>query len=163
MKPAIQDIAAHNAHEWKRLEFLLRQRKRPTILWVSCDTYPNRQATFEEMKRRLTPQFQPHALSLETSAMSLTRYLQERLPAEVLASEPGQWMVHLFDLEGQLAQRGEEEGAGLMASLNFERETLFRSFPFILVIWATPLATRRVQREAPDFWDWIANRFEFFY
>lgn len=142
MKTAPQDIAAHNAHEWKRLAFLLQQRQRPTILWVSCDTFPQRQATFVEMKHRLSPRFQPYPLSLETSAMSLTRYLQERLPAEVLLSEPGKWMVHLFDLESQLAQHQETDGAGLLASLNFERETLFRSFPFILVIWATPGAAR---------------------
>ena len=45
--------------------------------------------------------------------------------------------------------------------MNFERELLFRSFPFVIVFWSETYSQIRAQKLAPDFWDWLSYKFHF--
>ncbi|MEL6676455.1 MAG: hypothetical protein AAFR61_29875, partial [Bacteroidota bacterium] len=93
---------------------------------------------------------------------SLITFLKETLPEEVLESEPGSYMVHLFDLETWTVRQTEAEASSLIQAINFERELLFRTFPFFLFFWTDPFSRRKVQRFAMDFWDWLPYEFSFY-
>ncbi|RMG58814.1 MAG: hypothetical protein D6722_23150 [Bacteroidetes bacterium] len=154
------DISAHNAQEWRRLDFVLSNRQRPVLLWMSCDTPALQRAVRAQLGQRWHSRFAPLSLSVKEAQTSLTAFIQAELPSSVLHSSPGTHVLHLRDLERHRSWSSPGT-PDILLSLNLEREKLFRGFPFHLVIWASPAATRRVQRQAPDFWDWVANRFYF--
>ena len=49
----------------------------------------------------------------------------------------------------------------MISELNFERERLFRHFPFIVILWADTYMAGELRKKAKDLWDWITCYFEF--
>lgn len=155
-------IAEENAHEWEKISFVLNQRKKPTVVWISCDTDIKKKEVFEAFKARFSVSFQHFTLNLSLwKEGSFTGFLKENIPEEILHSVPGTWMVHLEHLESQLIKGNEDAVPPIVQVINFERELIFRSFPFFIVFWTNSFSSAAFQRSAHDFWDWVSNRFEF--
>ena len=159
-QPNVQ-VQQHNAEEWSKLDFLLQNRRKPTIIWMSSETFPLQLQSYQTFTQRYKS-YQHEALSLESFAdSSLERFIGQTTSQEANTSEEGTFMIHLFDLDRQLIHRQEEEVPVFLYILNFERELLFRDFNYFLVFWTSPRTQIQVQRHAPDFWDWVAYKFEF--
>lgn len=72
-----------------------------------------------------------------------------------------QHLVHLSGLEYSLMEEDPTSPGQLMPELNFERELVFRDLPCILVVWVNQYTLKRLQKEAPDFWDWVQYQYNF--
>jgi len=145
------------------LVFALGRRDEPTVALVECASLAKRRELEAQLAERM-PEYRYHVLDVTPySVVSLLRTLEEELPAEIKASQPVQWVVHVHGLENSrlLSQDGQLVPSPLTAQLNLERERLFRSVPYLIVLWGDADFFRTLQREAPDFWHWVTYRFRF--
>ncbi len=149
-----------NNKNWQKLDIVLRKRQKSTVIWITCDNYPYRQALIKEFINRFN-EFEHIKLSLaEFGEKSFIDFFKENLPAQ--AFDGGKYVVHLTDIETVLLPhlKAEKSKEHFLVMLNFEREILF-SFPFFIVFWSTTYAQIAVQQLATDFWDWLTYKFHF--
>lgn len=145
------------------LVFALGQRDQPTVALIECASLAKRRELEAQMAERM-PEYQFRVLDVTPyQVTSLLQTLNEHLPEEVKASKPVTWAVHVHGLENSrlLSQDGQLVPSPLIAQLNLERELLFRSVPYLIVLWSDADFFRTLQREAPDFWHWVTYRFRF--
>jgi tetratricopeptide (TPR) repeat protein len=148
--------------DWDELEYVLTERQKPALLVCSFDTLTSKTQSIAEFQQRF-PQFTQHEIdSTGERVVSLFRYLKEKLP-ELAETETGniQHLIHLSGLEYSLMAEDPVSPGQLLPELNFERELVFRDLPCILVIWVNQYTLKRLQKEAPDFWDWVQYRYHF--
>lgn len=146
-----------------QLVFALGRRDEPTVALVECASLAKRRELQAQLAARM-PEYRYYVLDVTPySVVSLLRTLEEKLPAEIKTSQPVQWVVHVHGLENSrlLSQDGQLVPSPLTAQLNLERERLFRSVPYLIVLWGDADFFRTLQREAPDFWHWVTYRFRF--
>ena len=151
------------AATFDELVFALGQRDQPTVALIECASLAKRRELETQMAERM-PEYQFHVLDvMPYQVTSLLHTLNEHLPEEVKASTPVTWAVHVHGLENSrlLSQDGQLVPSPLIAQLNLERELLFRSVPYLIVLWSDADFFRTLQREAPDFWHWVTYRFRF--
>jgi tetratricopeptide (TPR) repeat protein len=145
------------------LVFYLSTRKRPGFSVATFNTFHLRDRLIPLVISRI-PGLRHHRADLSgQSVVSLRRALIETLPDEVLRSSPVEYMVHVTGLETSVTGGG-PDGApvgDLIPNMNFERELLFRGFPFIILLWLDEGAARLFRRHALDLWDWVAGEFRF--
>ncbi len=163
MNEHVPTLSEENNQEWNKIFFVMAQRKKPDVVWISCDTYLKKKQVFDYFQGRFAEGFQHYSIDLaEWRSGSFVGFLQENTPVEILNCQPGNWIVHLQNLESHLIKiNNEDEVSPIATVINFERELIFRSFPFFLIFWTNGYASGIFRRSAHDFWDWVANRFEF--
>ena len=145
------------------LVFALGQRDQPTVALVECASLAKRRELEAQMVERM-PEYKFHVLDVTPYPVtSLLQTLNEHLSEEVKTSAPVTWAVQVHGLENSqhLSQDGQLVPSPLTAQLNLERELLFRSVPYLIVLWGDADFFRTLQREAPDFWHWVTYRFRF--
>ena len=165
MSPAVpSDLPLYDeAATFNELVFTLGQRDQPTVALVECASLAKRRELEAQMAERM-PEYRFHVLDVTPySVTSLLHTLNEHLPEEIKASLPVTWAVQVHGLENSqlLSQDGQLVPSPLTAQLNLERELLFRSVPYLIVLWGDADFFRTLQREAPDFWHWVTYRFRF--
>ena len=147
----------------KELLFALSQRDKPTLAFVECGSLAKRNELDAELASRL-PEYQFHTIDVTPfPVVSLLRTLTERLPEKVRSSSPVTYVVNVHGLENSLlvSQDGQFVPSLMTAQLNLERELLFRSVPYIVILWGDTHFFRTLQREAPDLWHWVTYKFRF--
>lgn len=165
MSPAApSDLPPYDeAATFDELVFALGQRDQPTVALIECASLAKRRELEAQMAERM-PEYRFHVLDVTPFAVtSLLHTLNEHLPEEIKASAPVTWVVQVHGLEDSylLNQEGDFVPSPLTAQLNLERELLFRSVPYLIVLWGDAGFFRALQREAPDFWHWVTYRFRF--
>ncbi|MDM8551256.1 tetratricopeptide repeat protein [Desulfobacterales bacterium HSG2] len=165
MSEEVNDIFSEkeNREQWDQLLFVLENRDKSTVAVIEYDGDEIKNRVCEKLMRTLS-QYRFYDLDLTTRrVVSLSRAFKENLPESVLDSEPATYIVNLFGLENSLftIKTGTLEESEMISELNFEREILFREFPFILILWADAYIVRKLREDAKDLWDWITYRFEF--
>ncbi len=160
---ALTGVPDDEATAWEELLFTLHDRDHPTVVFMECDSLP-RQTELETQLQQDLPEYQHHRIDLTPYPVtSLLRALAERLPHDVRHSPRVRYVVHIHGLENSLivTEDGELKHSLLTAQLNLERELLFRNVPYILVVWSDGVFFRKLQREAPDLWDWVTVKHRF--
>ena len=156
------NVDQYQTANWDELEYILTDRQKPALLVCSFDTLTGKAQSIAEFQQRF-PQFTQHEVdSTGERVVSLFRYLKEKLP-ELRDTETGniQHLIHLSGLEYSLMAEDPISPGQLLPELNFERELVFRDLPCILVIWVNHYTLKRLQKEAPDFWDWVQYQYHF--
>jgi tetratricopeptide (TPR) repeat protein len=148
--------------DWDELEYVLSERHKPATLVCSFDTLSTKEKAIAQFKRTF-PQYTQHEIDTTgEQVVSLFRYLNEKLPALANAQNGNiQTLVHLSGLEYSLMAEDPAGPGLLLPELNFERELVFRDLPVVLVIWVNHYTLKRLQKEAPDFWDWVQYQYHF--
>ncbi len=152
-----------NREQWDRLLFALKGRDRPTLALIAFDSDRIRGDIYEKLTKDLC-QYQFYELNLtDQRVVSLVRAFEENLPGFVLRSQPAEYIVNASGLENSLftMKEGRLEESAMISELNFEREILFRHFPFIIILWADIYMVGELRKKAKDLWDWITYYFEF--
>ncbi len=160
---ALTGVPEEEATAWEELLFTLHDRDHPTVVFMECDSLP-RQTELEAQLQQDLPEYQHHRIDLTPYPVtSLLRALAERLPHEVQQAPRVRYVVHVHGLENSLivTEDGELKHSLLTAQLNLERELLFRNVPYIIVVWSDAVFFRKLQREAPDLWDWVTVKHRF--
>ncbi|HEX8326951.1 MAG TPA: tetratricopeptide repeat protein [Hymenobacter sp.] len=165
MSPAApSDLPPYDeAATFDELVFALGQRDQPTVALVECASLAKRSELEAQMAERM-PEYQFRVLDVTPyQVTSLLQTLNEHLPEEVKTSPAVTYLVNVHGLENSryLSQDGQLVPSPLTAQLNLERELLFRSVPYLIVLWGDADFFRTLQREAPDFWHWVTYRFRF--
>ena len=146
-----------------QLCFALEGRSDSTLMLIACDTQTTRLRIFKKLQAHF-PDQPIYELDLSGEQVeSLNRSLRQNLPEQVLTATEPPYLVHVSGLEDSLFinQGGEIRVSTLVAQLNFERETLFRDFPFTTLIWTDPHFLDVLKRQAPDLWSWLVYVYEF--
>jgi len=147
----------------EELVFALGRRDEPTVALVECASLAKRRELEAQLAGRM-PEYRFYTFDVTPYAVtSLLATLNEHLPEEVKAAPPVTWVVHVHGLENSqlLSQDGQLVPLPMTAQLNLERELLFRSVPYLIVLWGDADFFRTLQREAPDFCHWVTYRFRF--
>ncbi|MBK8703538.1 MAG: hypothetical protein IPN33_07885 [Saprospiraceae bacterium] len=140
-----------NEERWLQLDFVLVGRSAATVIWITCNSFRHRQRLFHSFKERYS-QFQHLELYLDDyAAGSVPAFIRSGIPADALAAEPGKSVLHLFGIEKHLQPGGQEAPTGFFKALNFERELLFRSFPFPIVFGVKNTARSKPRCSLPTF------------
>ncbi len=138
-------------------------RKRPTAGCIILEDDHARKRVLREFTESLPPEITVHNVSVNEPINSLYHFLQtEGLLA--FESTPIKDFVNLFDLGIYLFRSlpdGTYSPTPLLEQINMEREMLFRQHNLVLIFWFTQPEAQKVQRLAPDFWDWLAYIFYF--
>jgi tetratricopeptide (TPR) repeat protein len=145
------------------IAFVLADRSKPTLVLIAVGSYRKRDALRAELTR-LLPAYRSALLDLSGHPItSLFRAIRERASAEVLNSQPGEYLLHICGIEESLlvSRDGKLAPSPLIAELNLERENLFHEFPCCLIVWTTLHFTDKLRAEAPDLWDWITYNYHF--
>ena len=157
------DHEAENKEARERLLFALSNRSRPILMVISTDTHGLRKEIEAYIKEHLNAT-KFHTLDLSAIQVdSLYKALQEHVPAPILQSSPLEYMVHITGLENSLliSHDGQIKASQLLAQINFERELLFRSFPFSMILWANDAFVDYLYSDAQDFSSWLSYCFRF--
>jgi len=152
-----------NREQWDRLLFVLKGRDKPTLALIASDSGKTRDGIYEKLLRDLC-QYRFCDMDLtDQRVVSLVRAFEENLPGYVLRSRPAEYIVNVFGLENSLftIRVGRLEESAMISELNFERELLFRHFPFVIILWADTHMVGELRNKAKDLWDWITYYFEF--
>jgi len=153
-----------NQEQWQRLLFSLERREKTTLMIITVHNHRDRYSLHEKLVISL-PQYRFHDLDLAShSVVSLQRAFEKNLPESVLNSQPAEYIVNVFELDNSslvMTESGKIEPSGMIAELNFEREILFRKFPFITILWFDADGVEKIRKGAKDFWDWVTYHFEF--
>ena len=152
----------HQTADWDELEYVLTDRQKPALLVCSFDTLTSKERAIADFKTKF-PKYTQHEIDTTGErVVSLFRYLKEKLPdLSSTATDNIQHLVHLSGLEYSLMAEDPASPGQLLPELNFERELVFRDLPCILVIWVNHYTLKRLQKEAPDFWDWVQYQYSF--
>jgi tetratricopeptide (TPR) repeat protein len=145
------------------ITFVLEGRDKPTLLCLSVGSYKKAEELSRAVEERL-PAYRFQTLNLRGQQVgSLFQAIREQVPARVLESKPVEYLLHVYGLEDSLfISRGENPTLStLIQELNFERENLFRIFPFCILLWTTPYFVDNLKKHAPDLWDWITYSYSF--
>ncbi|MCP4351902.1 MAG: tetratricopeptide repeat protein [Desulfobacterales bacterium] len=157
-------VEEENQEQWEQLLFVLENRNKSTLIVINFDCDETKKYIHEKLIRNLS-QYQFHSLDLTAeSIISLQRAFEKNLPESVLHSQAAEYIVNVFGLENSsffTTKQGKVEESALIPELNFEREILFRRFPFITVLWSDAYFVRKLRKDAKDLWDWITYYFEF--
>jgi hypothetical protein len=155
------------------------RRSRPTLALIQFDHLYTRQKVVDQLKKEIK-HFDHVEIYIEYQDLfSLSRYLKENLPLEVINSDPQTYIVHVLGLENALwtstdevpqsldEQEGDGQNAGLQTvstgvveQINYERELLWL-FPFSLIIYVDAYLMKEIQSKAGDFLSWITYRYRF--
>ena len=155
----------HNQKQLKILEFSLKERQTGTFELIFFDTNHYKDIIFEKVCQQ-TPQYKHIQLDVGPYEItSLHRHLKENLPTEILQAKQINHIVHIFNLSSSFVTYIKEQDvlfpSQMLKQLNFERELLFRDFPFVILVWLHFTFKLTFAREAPDLSDWITYTFEF--
>ena len=145
------------------MTFVLTDRIKPTLVFISVGSYRKRDELRTELGRVL-PGNPSGILDISGHAItSLFRTIRERAPAEALNSRPGVYLLHVHGIEDSLlvSKDGKIVASSLLAQLNMERENLFREIPCCLILWTTTHFIDKLRTEAPDLWDWVTYYCDF--
>lgn len=145
------------------ITFVLEGRDKPTLVCLSVGSYKKAEELSSAVEQRL-PAYRFETLNLRGQQVeSLFQAIREQVPAKVLESRPVEYMLHVYGLEDSLfISRGDKPTLStLIQELNFERENLFRAFPFCILLWTTPYFVDNLKKHAPDLWDWITYTYTF--
>jgi len=155
-------INKYPTEDWKELEYILADRQKPALLVCGFDTLTSKERAIADFKTKF-PKYTQHEIdSTGERVVSLFRYLKEKLPdLSNTSTDNIQHLVHLSGLEYSLMAEAPVSPGQLLPELNFERELVFRDLPCILVIWVNQYTLKRLQKEAPDFWDWVQYQYSF--
>ncbi|MBT9544766.1 MAG: tetratricopeptide repeat protein [Candidatus Sericytochromatia bacterium] len=146
-----------------QLCFALEGRTEGTLVLIACDSQTTRSRIFQYLQDQF-PSQPVYELDLSGEQVeSLNRSLRQNLPEQVLSATDPPYLVHVSGLEDSLfiSEGGKIQVSTLVAQLNFERETLFRDFPFTTIIWTDPHFLDVLKRQAPDLWSWLVYVYEF--
>lgn len=156
----IEDVDLKQLDE---IAFVLADRSKPTLVLISVGSYRKRDELRVDLER-LLPKYRSVLLDLSGHPItSLFRAIRERVPAEVLNSRPGEYLLHIYGIEDSLlvSQDGKIAASSLIEELNLERENLFHEFPCCLILWTTPHFVEKLRNDALDLWDWITYQYHF--
>ena len=145
------------------ITFVLEGRDKPTLVCLSVASYKKAEELSKAVEERL-PAYRFETLNLRGQQVgSLFQAIREQVPARVLESRPVEYVLHVFGLEDSLfVSRGNKPTLStLIQELNFERENLFRIFPFCILLWTTPYFVDNLKKHAQDLWDWITYSYSF--
>ncbi|RMG77399.1 MAG: hypothetical protein D6714_19855, partial [Bacteroidetes bacterium] len=135
---------------------ILKNKRKGITLWISCDEAAALPFFYKKFKKTFTG-FQH--IEVDLSAFhngSFPHFIKKALASTGKKKRP---VVHLFGLKEVL--KSTPKGSDLIATLNFERELVFRDFEFTLVFWTDTASEIQFQQKAPDFWDWLTYKFHF--
>ncbi len=153
-----------NQEQWDRLLFALENRNKSTLAVISFDHDETKTDIYGKMIKNF-PQYRFFDADMSAkSIVSLQRALKENLPESVLLSRSAEYIVNVFGLENSifvLNGAGNLKQSQMISELNFEREILFREFPFVIILWLNQDIVKKLRKEAQDLWDWINYHFEF--
>lgn len=149
---------------FQQLLFALKARTKSTLVVISFDSYSKQKAIQKKLQHNLS-EYKFKDLDLGSiSVISLNRAIRDNLTPKILQSSPVEYIVNVFGLEHSLfhTAKGELTQSALIKEMNFERETLFRDFPFVIILWTDAYYTEQLKRKAVDLWDWITYSFKFY-
>lgn len=147
----------------EELLFALKNRDSATLVCIAIPNINKRIEIRKFLKDSLT-EYKFHQVNLTTKKIqSLHEVLNRTLPAEIKNSNPVEYIVEVTGIENSLYQSkdGVLKYTELINELNFERELLFSSVPYITILWCNQSFFNILQKEAPDLWSWITYRFNF--
>ena len=138
------------------LVFTLKPAGRPKVGFLAFETGVDRTVLKDRLEEALEElEFIELDLS-DKRVTSLAKALRENLPKRVLQGQPVTHLVNITGLERSLLPDRNGDGpTRLPAALNFEREVIFRDFPFSILIWTNEFLVDRLRRKARDFWSWV--------
>jgi hypothetical protein len=131
------DLKKDNQEQWEQLVFSLEQRDKATLIVIASESYLRQKTIYKKLKDRFSEyKFRELDLSSE-SIKSLDATFIGKLPEQILNSKNCEYIVNVFGIENSLFSTKNDsiEKSPLIAELNFERELLFRKYPFIIIIW----------------------------
>lgn len=151
-----------NAKEWQKLDFVLKGRTTPVIIWITCNSYYRLREIYLEFKQRYPNQHHIEVTLDDFNDSSIPSFLKARLSKEKISDSGANILLHLFGIEKHLGiWESNEQKSKLFQALNFERELLFKTFNFHIIFWSEQYSQIKAQQLAPDFWDWLAYKFHF--
>lgn len=143
---------SHAPITWGDIRFALTDRSQPALFWLSADAVEAKAETWLNI-RRAFPDARMWEVDLsEVNVVSLGAELKKRLPLTFFEEPSLDTFVHVHGLENSIGNFGQTE---FLAEINFERDALFRDYPFNILIWTDTQARQQVQRHAKDFWHWV--------
>lgn len=163
MSTSVESATESTLDTFEEMVFALARHDQPTLAFVECASLAKRNELEARLAARL-PEYQFFTIDVTPfPVVSLLRTLTERLPEKVRNSSPVTYVVNVHGLENSLlvSQDGQLMPSLMTAQLNLERELLFRSVPYIIILWGDAQIFRTLQREAPDLWHWVTYKFRF--
>ena len=159
------DIVKHNQRQLETLKFALTEREQGTFGVIVYDNDHYKDKIYQIVQQNI-PDYQHLKEDVAPDEItSLHRYLNENLPEKILKAQQVNHIIHVFNLSSSLVTYDKTKDriipSKMLDQLNFERELLFRDFPFIILVWLDKAHKQTFAREAPDLWDWITYIFEF--
>ena len=131
------NLKDENKEQWEQLLFSLEGTDKPTLIVIGYDSYLLQQTVYNELKKKFSEyKFWDLDLSSE-SIKSLDATFIRQVPEKILNSKHCEYIVNVFGIENSLflTENDSIKASSLIAELNFERELLFRKYPFIIIIW----------------------------
>jgi len=157
-------MAGEDREQWQRLLYVLENRNKSTVIVITVHDHETAERFAADLSGDL-PRYRFHPLDLaDCRVTSIRKLFVEKLPETVLKSHPAEYIVNVFGLENSalfMTESGKIEQSEMIAELNFEREIVFREFPFITIFWLDAAGVENVRKGAPDFWDWLTYHFVF--
>jgi tetratricopeptide (TPR) repeat protein len=151
----LQDILDENEATWQKLRFTIASYESAAFLWVNADTDIKLQNLHHAIESNF-PKRQHISIELppDGNIKPFAEYIIQQVQKQALQGMD--IVVHVSGIDRHLTKEKQ-----LLNQLNFERETLFRHLPYVVIIYANTASALKVQRFARDFWDWLVNYFEF--
>ncbi len=143
----------------------MTSRTQPTIVWITTENAVVEGEIYESLVRSFKDRtygfidLYPHEDRALLETTSLTTLLDGCIEKQYFQSEKISHIVNFFGLD-TLVKRWAGV-APLIRQINFERDILFRHYPFIIIFWTSKETRDLIQSNAPDFWDWLSYDFYF--
>jgi hypothetical protein len=149
-----------NQEQWQKIEDLFcNEPGKPSLIWVTTNTLELLHKYYQICGQTLV-EWEHSELDLSVEHIeSLHKTLTRILPNEVKKGTDKQHIVHIFGMENSVGPLGITR---LIHTLNIERESLFRDYNCVIMIWTDEILTKKVMKYAFDFWKLASkNHFSF--
>jgi tetratricopeptide (TPR) repeat protein len=150
-----------NEAVWAQIDFVFSDPESTSLAWITCDSFRHVQTLVATFRAHF-----PNAQHLDHritgfEGSNFTQYFQNQLPTEFMQPSSEAKFLHVFGLESHVGLGLAQPYSGLFSALNLEREIMFLRFPFNIVFWTDSYSQIKAQSLAPDFWDWLTDKFHF--
>ncbi len=156
------DFAERNKNVLKKIKFALSERNNPTVVFFETATKNQFHIISAHLKTQL-PDYQHIKIDISNEKVgNIHKLINEKSP-EIFDNTQINHIIHIWGLANHLFDfvEGKIQPSDLTQIINLQRESIFRNIPAIIIFYLDAYSIERLQKFAPDFWDWVTYYFSF--
>jgi tetratricopeptide (TPR) repeat protein len=157
----MSDWKTQNEAIWAQVDFVYSDPETTSLAWITCDSFRHVQTLLATFRAHFPDAQHLEHRIVDFKGSNFTQYFQNKLPEEFMRPSSNAKFLHVMGLESHVGIGLAQPSSGLFDALNLEREIMFLRFPFNIVFWTDSYSQIKAQTLAPDFWDWLTDKFHF--